>query len=80
MALRLCAAPTDNRAAAPDGNGIPSEGPVRLPYRMVFAVATKNSVGLYDTQVLPCPGSLPYPTISAGHSLMKSTVLHGAAY
>ena len=63
MALRLCAGTTDNRAAALGGNGVPSEGPVRLPYRMVFAVATRNSVVLYDTQVLPCPGSLPYPTL-----------------
>ena len=42
--------PDDQQEGGADGP-TGGKGPVQLPYRMVFAVATAESVILYDTQV-----------------------------
>ena len=42
--------PADQQKASA-GSHTDGKGPVQLPYRMVFAVATAESVILYDTQV-----------------------------
>jgi len=40
--------------AGHEGPGTPPASPFMLPYRMVLAVATLNSVLVYDTQVRSC--------------------------
>lgn len=48
VAVRFCPVLFELEALEPAS----AEMPIDLPYRMVFALATKDSVMLYDTQVL----------------------------
>ncbi|KAK6538597.1 hypothetical protein TWF694_010175 [Orbilia ellipsospora] len=42
--------PTTNLHTPPTSSGIPANAAFALPYRMVYAVATKDAVLIYDTQ------------------------------
>ena len=54
------AAGPDEEAAARSQRETPPASPIRLPYNMVFAIATMDSVIIYETQVgCLCPLASP---------------------
>ena len=57
--------------------------PINLPYRMVFAIATRDSILVYDTQVIPTAysiGTEPDIKLIQRFSILSTALYYRASY